>query len=177
MSDTTTTTNPTTFDVLKDQFMITAAEAEEIKIDGNIIGGTIKGLWILLKLLSIGVVMLLVSFIVVMNLSLRLRPMAHAHKSNIGSILSAKQAVKRWESTAEAGRATIDWSKEYVQSKEDTNPAVPTSDRAILIKSVDDAFAALTPSARATMKMAIVTALAADDSLDFYDVAKTKLGL
>lgn len=178
MSDTNTNpTQPATLDVLKDQFFTTAAEAEEIKIDGNIVGGTLKGLWILTKLLAIGIVMVLVLFIVTMNLALRLRPVAHAHKANIGSVISSKQAIKRWSDTSDAGRVVIDFSKEFIASKEDSDPAVPTSARQLLIQSVDEAFALLSPEARTTMKLDIVTELATTTDGDFYDIAKTKLGL
>lgn len=177
MSAQTNQTNPTTLDVLKNQFLLTTAEVEEIQIDGNIIGGTFKALWILIKLLAIVVVMLAVSFIVIVNWSLYLRPVAHAHKAKLGSIISSKQSIKRWEDTYESGRVVIDFTKEYISSKEDVDPAVPTSARQALIHSVDAAFALLSPEDRTAKKLEILSELATTTDGDFYDIAKTKLGL
>lgn len=175
----TTTTNPTNFDVLKDQLFITYSEATERRSSGNLLAATLRSLWMWFKLFLIVLVMFLYAFVFLSDLAKLLRPVAHADKSTIGSAISVDRTRERFDSTLEFSSVLYDTVGDYVSSKTaaDDTPDATLSARDALIASVDAAFALLEPVERTRLKLEIGNLLAADDKLDFYVLAASKLGL
>lgn len=178
MATTIPNPNPSNFDVLKNQLFISAAEASERRSSGNLLLATLGSTWMWIKVFAILLVMALYAFVYISDLFKLFRPVNHADKANIGSVLSVEQTRKRFDATVETSILSYDVLSEYVKSKDtDDVPAAGRSDRQKLIDSVDAAFDALTSVERTRITLQITAEMTADASLDFYTLAASKLNV